>query len=36
MEVQILANGDESERIDQLCLWMVEAQITAIICFGKE
>lgn len=28
MEVQILANGSESERIDQLWLWMAEAQIT--------
>jgi hypothetical protein len=28
MEVQILANGSESERINQLCLWMAEAQIT--------
>ena len=27
MEVQILANGRESECIDQLCLWMAQAQI---------
>ena len=28
MEVQILANGGETERIDQLWLWMAKAQIT--------
>ena len=27
MEVQIFADGRESECIDQLCLWMVQAQI---------
>ena len=28
IQVQILANSGESERINQLCLWMAEAQIT--------
>ena len=28
MEVQILANGGQSERINQLWLWMAKAQIT--------
>ena len=28
MEVQILANSGESERINQLCLWIAEGQIT--------
>ena len=28
MEVQIFAKGSESERVNQLCLWMAKTQIT--------